>query len=132
MNVLLRRNLAALLVFSLLLFTAKPAHADSLQNAAIAAAVGIAAVGAAIGVGIYYVARRAPSITGCVASSGDHLQILNEGDQKTYGLIGDTALIHSGDRVRVSGKKKKDEAKNRQFLVEKLSKDFGSCKAVIP
>jgi hypothetical protein len=90
--------------------------------------VGIAAVGAAIGIGIYFAARHDRSLTGCTASGTSGIQLRSEGDHQTYALIGDVASIKTGDRVRVSGKKKKDAGNGRPFLVEKLSKDFGPCK----
>jgi hypothetical protein len=121
---------ALLLCISFLLFP-KPAHADSLQTAATEIIVAAVAVGAAIGVGIYFLVRQPPSINGCTTSSADGLILQNEGDQQTYSLIGDTAGIKAGDRVKVSGKKKKkDPSGKREFLVEKVSKDYGSCKVV--
>jgi len=45
-------------------------------------------------------------------------------------LSGQVADIKPSDRVRVSGKKEKKKAgAPQQFLVEKLSKDFGACTA---
>jgi hypothetical protein len=45
-------------------------------------------------------------------------------------LIGDIANIKTGDRIRISGKKnKKDASGKRDFLVEKLTKDYGPCTA---
>ncbi len=90
--------------------------------------VGIAAVGAAIGVGVYYAVRHNHSLTGCVVSGANGIELSNEGDHKTYGLVGDMAAIKAGDRVRVSGKKqKKGSGDAWPFLVEKVSKDFGPC-----
>jgi len=71
---------------------------------------------------------QADSLHGCVSSAPNSITLLNEGDRQTYDLIGDTAAIKIGDRVKVSGKKKKDTAGKRYFLVGKLSKNYGACK----
>lgn len=92
---------------------------------------GIVAVGIGIGVGVYFLARRPPSVTGCAVSSQSGTELQNEGDHQTYLLTGDTANIKAGDRIKVSGKKqKKAKSGERSFLVEKVSKDYGSCKAL--
>ena len=47
--------------------------------------------------------------------------------------IGDVAGIKPGSRVRVSGKKEKEKSSGTaQFLVEKVSKDFGACSVSAP
>ena len=56
------------------------------------------------------------------------MTLTTESDKHTYSLIGDVAAIKPGNRVRVSGKKKKEKsAGGSQFLVETVSKDFGAC-----
>ncbi len=70
----------------------------------------------------------ADSLNGCVSSAPNSLLLLNEGDRQTYDLVGDTAAVKAGQRVKVSGKKKKDTSGKRYFLVGKLSKDYGVCK----
>jgi len=52
--------------------------------------------------------------------------MVNEGDQQTYALTGDVDGIKAGNRVRLSGNKKKADKK---FVVTKLAKDYGPCKA---
>jgi len=126
----LRHKLTTILLCASLLLLPKSANADELKNDAIKAGVAIGFVGAAIGVGIYYLVRRAPSITGCAVSSPGGLSLQNEGDRQTYMLIGDIANIKTGDRIRISGKKnKKDASGKRDFHVEKLTKDYGPCTA---
>jgi len=96
------------------------------QERAIVA--GIAASGAAVGIGVYYLVRRNRSLTGCAVSGPGGLELQNQGDQETYGLVGEIAGIQPGDRVRVSGKKEKKHAGVvRVFLVEKHKKARGSC-----
>ena len=125
----LRRKFIILLLCLSLLLIPKRAHADDLGAAVFGVLVGAAAVGAAIVIGIYFIAREPRSITECVAPGPGGLTIQNEGDKQTFSLIGDTASLKAGDRIKVSGKRKKQDASgNRSFLVEKLSKDYGPCK----
>lgn len=94
----------------------------------VGALVGIAAVGAGIGIGIYFVVKHNHSVTGCAASTAGGMTLTTESDKHTYSLIGDIAGIKLGNRVRVSGKKAKEKSSGTaQFLVEKVSKDFGAC-----
>jgi hypothetical protein len=52
-------------------------------------------------------------------------------NQQSYVLVGEVAGIKPGDRVRVSGKREKKNAGGpQQFLVEKLTKDYGVCTVV--
>lgn len=71
---------------------------------------------------------QAANLQGCVSSAPNSLVLLNEGDRQTYDLVGDTSPVKAGQRVKVSGKKKKDTSGKRYFLVEKLSKAYGACK----
>jgi hypothetical protein len=71
---------------------------------------------------------QADSLHGCVSSAPNSVILLNEGDRQTYDLIGDTAAIKVGERVKLSGKKRKDTSGKRYFLVGKLSKNYGACK----
>jgi hypothetical protein len=128
------RNLHKILMaitLCLLLCRAASANADEIQTKVDEAGIAIGVAGAAIGIGIYLLIRHDHSLTGCAINGPNGLELYTEGNQQTYALIGDVAAIKSGDRVRVSGKKKKQVAgSNRPFLVEKLSKDFGPCKVV--
>jgi hypothetical protein len=93
-------------------------------------AAGIAAAGAAIGIGVFYAVHHGHSLTGCTASGSSGLQLVSEGDHETWLLVGEVNDIKPGERVHISGKKeKKDPANTRQFLVEKVSKNFGPCDA---
>jgi len=71
---------------------------------------------------------QADSLHGCVSSAPNSLLLLNESDRQTYDLIGDTTPVKAGQRVKVSGKKRKDASGKRYFLMEKLSKAYGACK----
>jgi hypothetical protein len=93
---------------------------------------GIAGCGAAIGVVVYFALTRPPSIKGCAVTGPNGLELKNEGDGQTFQLLGITSDVKPGDRVRVRGKKKaigKSGSGNPTFLVEKLAKDYGACKA---
>jgi hypothetical protein len=91
-------------------------------------AAGIAGAGAAIGIGVFYAVHHGHSLTGCTVSGSSGIELLSEGDRATWALVGEVNDIKPGERIHVSGKKeKKDSADKRQFLVEKVSKDFGPC-----
>jgi hypothetical protein len=126
-----RNILAMVAVCALLVSTAGTAKAQFVtRTQADWIIVGIAASGAGIGAGVFYAFHHGHSINGCTLAGPNGLELQNRGDRQTYALMGEVADIKPGDRVRVSGKKKKKEAGAPQhFLVEKLSKDFGSCKA---
>ena len=95
------------------------------QDGLIVAAVVV--IGAAIGIGIYVAVRHGNTITGCAASGPDGLTIENEGDHLSYSLMGDVSAVKPGDRMRVSGKKKKARGATHPFLVDKVKRDFGAC-----
>lgn len=90
--------------------------------------LGIAAVGAGIGIGIYFAVKHSHSMTGCAGSTADGMTLTTESDRQTYSLTGDVAAIKPGNRVRVSGKKSKEKSAGApHFQVEKVSKDLGRC-----
>ena len=136
MTARLRRHLAKVLVC--ILVTASAATANS-QSDTIGITkgqerwivVGIAAIGAGIGLGVYFAIHHGHSIKGCAASGPGGLELQGRGDQPTYALVGGLGGIQSGERIRVSGKKAKTAAgASPQFIVEKLDKDYGACKAL--
>jgi hypothetical protein len=99
----------------------------------IGAAVGI---GAAIAVGtivIVEVHKSHHTIKGCVTVGPDGVLVHNDGDKKIYALTGITAKVKVGDIVKVNGnknKKQKDSAGDLDFVVTKIGKDYGPCKAL--
>ena len=119
-------------VFALALTSSHPANAQFVTKSDVAEAVGaVVGVGAVIGVGIYFAVHANRAITGCTVAAANGLQI--QQDQQTWSLVGSVASIKPGDRVRVSGKKQKKAGDaQRQFLVEKLAKDYGPCAAKAP
>ena len=90
--------------------------------------IALVGVGALIGVGVYFAVHHGHSLKGCASPGPGGMQLLNEGDQQTYALAGDVDGIKAGNRVRVSGNKKKATGNSRQFVATKLSKDYGPCK----
>lgn len=131
LTVLRRRIVLVLLLCLSMGFYTQPAEAQSpiSQGQAVGILVAIVAIGAAIGVGVYFLVRRPPSLTGCAVQGSSGLTLENETDHQVFMLIGDTANLKAGERVRVTGKKqKKDASGGRTFLVEKFNKDYGACK----
>jgi hypothetical protein len=133
-----RRNqtlFAVLVLCVAFAFADRPAEASIPTGGQVAwIGVAIGAAGAAIGIGIYYAVRHNRSVTGCAVSgpngtTANGMTLTSESDKQTYALTGDVAGIKPGDRVRVSGKKSKQKfAGVQQFLVEKVSRDFGACR----
>ena len=110
------------------------ARADSISTEVTEAFIAIIVAGVGVGIGIYFAVRpHHPALKGCVTSTPDGLQLLNASDHTNYLLIGDIASIKAGDLVKVSGKKQKlDKTATvpaRSYIVEKLNKDYGPCKA---
>ncbi len=98
-------------------------------------AIGVA-VGAGIGlastaVAVHY--HNEHTFKGCVSTGPNGLQLLNDKDKNTYSLVGVTADIRAGEKVKLHGEKKEQKRKhkgdpvNREFLVEKTTKDLGPC-----
>jgi hypothetical protein len=133
------RSLSAVLTVCALLVTTEAAEARGAHphssgfnigpsaGNVVGVVVGFAAVGAAIGVDVYFAGRHDHRLTGCAAIGPDGLQLVSERDKQTYSLVGNVAGVTPGDRVRVSGKRNK-HGTSQTFLVEKVSRDFGACK----
>ena len=129
-----RNKMLAIAAVCFLLATAatEPAVANSIPTKSDVVLIGVAvgAIGAGIGIGIYYALHHNHSLTGCAVSGANGLELQNKGDQQTYALVGAVNAIKPGERIRVSGKRvKKTAGPTPQFLVEQLSKDFGPCPA---
>jgi hypothetical protein len=131
------RILALALVCALAVTATESAGAQSstpiggvTKSDAVWIVVAIAAIGAGIGIGIYFAVHHNQSLTGCAVSGTNGLELRNQGDQQTYALVGAVSAIKAGNRVRVSGKHvKKAPGPGPQFLVDHLSKDYGACPA---
>lgn len=114
--------------------TAKAQFGYKISNGTKAGVVAVlVAVGVGAGIGIYFAVHHGHSLNGCAVSSASGLELQNHGDQQTYALVGEVAGIKPGDRVRVSGKKeKKSGGGAQQFVVEKLTRDYGACTVQSP
>lgn len=92
-------------------------------------AVGIGA-GVAAGAGIAYLAlHNRGTVTGCVESSSDGIKLMNEKDGNTYALRADNSIaLKPGERVRLKGKRVRDDSRAFTFQVQRLAKNYGACK----
>jgi hypothetical protein len=127
----LKRPLIVLFICVFCFTTTKTASAgivgasDGKTAGVIIAIVGAVAL---IGVGVYFAVHHGHSMKGCASSGPGGIDLLNDRDQQTYALTGDVDGIKAGNRVRVSGNKKKAAGGGRQFIATKVSKDYGPCK----
>jgi hypothetical protein len=134
MSTKLRVSLAAFLIVLSIFVASQPARAQTGDfrigpSGAQVAGVGVA-VGAAVGVGIYFIARS-PRISGCVISSAAGLEFQADADHQIYTLTADSVILGSfkpGDRIRIIGRKKTTAGGVRSIVAKKLLKDYGSCK----
>jgi hypothetical protein len=68
-------------------------------------------------------------VTGCAAGGGNGLDLLTE-DGRSFVLLGATTGIKAGQRVKVTGARKKrvnGVTDKQSFVVDKLDKDYGAC-----
>ena len=127
------RNTCALFVIIVLVsYLAQPARAQVVltndTGKLVGITVGLAAIGAGIGIGIYVAVHHNHRLVGCAVGGPSGLQLRSSGDPQVYALVGAVSAIKQGNQVRVSGKKSKRSGDGpRQFLVEKLEKDYGAC-----
>jgi len=69
-------------------------------------------------------------LKGCVSTGPDGLQLSRDSDKKVFALVGASADIKPGEKLKLHGtkqKKQKGSPGNQQFVVEKVTKDFGRC-----
>jgi hypothetical protein len=95
-------------------------------------AVGIVAVAVVGTVVLVEVHKAHHTMKGCVTSGPDGFELTSDGDRKLYILTGATAAVKAGDIVRVHGSKEKAEKNSsvpRDFMVEKINRDYGPCGA---
>lgn len=137
----IRYGVVSAIVTSSLLFATAPSSCNSTSGsggglnigpsgAEVAGAiVGVSAVivGAVVLVEVHHSHH---TLKGCVASTSDGLQMISASGGETYALSGTTTDLKVGDTVRVHGAKHKQKGSaERTFVVEKLNKDYGPCKA---
>jgi hypothetical protein len=121
------------LVLALCLFLVLPAlpqtggHIGPSNGEIVGIIAGAAAAITVVGILIYREAHKHPSITGCVATGADGLNLRNEKDKEIYTLSGNSTVLRAGERVKLQGKKMKNSEGKHSFQVERLTKDYGTC-----
>ena len=91
-------------------------------------AIGIGVAAAAAGAGVLYLAlHHGSSVTGCVRSGDDGLNLVDEKNKKSYVLLPGGADVRPGERVELKGKKSTGEGKGQTFQAKKLVKNLGAC-----
>ena len=96
----------------------------------VATTVGVVAVIALGTVLLVEVHHDHHTIKGCATLGPNGVQVVNEGDSKTYTVTGVTDQVKVGDRVKVHGNKEKTQqgSTDRVFTVQQINKDYGPCK----
>jgi hypothetical protein len=72
------------------------------------------------------------TIKGCVTSGANGLELRNVGDRRTYALTNIPASVKVGDVIKLHGTKQKGQKNgmgDQDFRVEKMSRDYGPCRA---
>ncbi len=98
----------------------------------VGAAVGVGAVIAVGTIVLVEVHKSHHTVRGCVLAGPDGLTVHT--DQKVYALTGVTANVKVGDIVKLNGDKEKhqkDSAGDQDFMIQKISRDYGPCKAAL-
>ena len=130
----LRSALRSFIPMSLCLLLALPAFPQTggrigpSKGEVIGIIAGIAAVIVVVGVVVYRGTHKQASITGCVNSGQNGLNLTNVKDKKTYTLVGNSADLKPGQQVTINGKKQKDSTGKLSFQVQQLAKDYGVCR----
>jgi hypothetical protein len=133
----LSRCIATLLICGFLIPANAPAQArpqaalegvgvDSKTTLVVATLIAAVAL---IGVGVYFAIRQGRSVKGCVAEDRNGLELQTEGGQ-SFVLLGATIGIRSGERVKLTGSRKKKVtgvSDKPSFVVDKLDKQYGPC-----
>lgn len=102
----------------------------TIKNEVVFGSIG---VGAAIGVGVFFLVHHGASIKGCAANGPDGLEIRTQNGAEVYQLSGATAEIKPGDLVRLKGKRKSAKSGDvPMFIVSGVAKDYGACAAAHP
>jgi Na+-transporting NADH:ubiquinone oxidoreductase subunit NqrD len=133
----LSRCIAALLICAFLIPTHAEAKArphaafDGLGTGAkttLIVATLVTAV-ALIGVGVYFAIRQGHTLKGCAANGPNGMELQLK-DGRRFALLGATTGIGAGDRVKVTGSRKKKVSgvsDGPSFVVDQLDKGYGAC-----
>jgi hypothetical protein len=110
----------------LVLLPSPRSAASSYCSGCAAAVVGAAvAVGAGVGVAIYFVHRSHTSITGCVQQTDNGLSLTAK-DGSTYALMNAPSDVKARERFSLRGHKSQ-AGSARTFRVDHVSRDYGAC-----
>jgi hypothetical protein len=95
----------------------------------VAVVVGVVAAVVIVAVVVIHKSSKKRTITGCVNSGENGMNMTDDKDKRFYALSGNTAGIKSGDRMTLQGKeiKPKDAGKTLVWETRKITKDFGVC-----
>ena len=85
---------------------------------------------AAAGAGIaYYALHNRGKVVGCIEPSAVGPKLLDPKTRKTYTLLAsNSVMLPPGQRLALKVKKAKDASGNPELKVQKVVKDYGSCK----
>ena len=115
-----------LLCFTLILLSSPRSEASSYCPGCEAGIVGAAAaVGAGVGLAIYFVHRSHTSLTGCVVES-EHGLSLTAKDGRNYELVDSPSDVKVQRRLQLRGHKI-SASSGRAFRVDHVSRDYGAC-----
>jgi hypothetical protein len=98
----------------------------------VGSVVGLAAIVAGTTVVLVEVEKSHHTLKGCVTGGRNSFELTTQGDDKIYALSGATAGLRVGDVVKVHGSKhkaRKGGSGPRDFVVEKINRDYGPCNA---
>jgi hypothetical protein len=114
----------SILVLLLFLFP-RPTAASSYCPGCTAAIAGAAiGVGAAVGVGIYFIHRSHTSLTGCVQQTANGLSLTAKGGN--YELVNPPGDVTARKRFSLRGHKIAASS-GRAFRVDRVSRNYGAC-----
>lgn len=109
---------------------AAPARAESFDTLGKQVVAGIVVVSVAVGLLITFLIlhykHKESTITGCVMSGANGLNLTDEKDKRLYALSRDEAGVKSGERMTLEGKRK-ESGKTWVFETHGVTKDFGAC-----
>ncbi len=92
-------------------------------------AIGIGAAAVAALGATYFALHKQAMVVGCVEASAEGKKLMNEKDQHTYSLPASSAVtLMPGERVKLKGKKARDDSGKLTFQPEKIMRNYGSCR----
>ena len=126
----------AVLIIVLSLALASPAKAQNIPGSSLSTGqawaiifgvIGVVVVVAVVVIHMHKSKKR--TITGCVVSGPNGMNLTNEKDKRIYALSGATAGITPGDRMTLQGKKTKSNESGGAlgWQTERITQDFGVC-----